>query len=70
MKDDLFQKIQGNMIFSVYMYKCYKYDTTLLPKKTKIIFSGKHTCNSDIFGITKKHDIYPRKYGISVEIPY
>ena len=32
MKDDLSQKIHGNMIFSVYMSKCYKYDSTLLPK--------------------------------------
>ena len=23
----------------VYMYKCYKYDITLLPKEAKIIFS-------------------------------
>ena len=34
-KDDLSQKIQGNMIFSVYMHKCYKYDITLLPKKQR-----------------------------------
>ena len=34
-KDDLSQKVHGNMIFSVYMYKCYKYDITLLPKKSK-----------------------------------
>ena len=31
MEDDLSQEIHGNMIFSVYMYKCYKYD--ILPKK-------------------------------------
>ena len=31
MKDDLFEEIHGNMVFSVYMYKCYKYD--ILPKK-------------------------------------
>ena len=35
MKDDLSQKLHGNMIFSVYMYKCYKYDITLLPKKQR-----------------------------------
>ena len=35
MKDDLSQTIHGNMIFSVYMYKCYKYEITLLPKKSK-----------------------------------
>ena len=32
MKGDLSQEIHGNMIFSVYMYKCYKYDITLLKK--------------------------------------
>ena len=35
MKDDLSQEIHGNMIFSVYMYKCYKHDITLLQKKVK-----------------------------------
>ena len=29
------------MIFSVYIYKCYKYDITLLQKKSKMIFSQK-----------------------------
>ena len=33
-KDDLSQEIHGNMILSVYMYKCYKYDITLLQKKS------------------------------------
>ena len=41
MKDDLSQGIHGNMIFSVYMYKCYKYDITSLQKKSKMIFSRK-----------------------------
>ena len=35
MKDDLPQEIQGDMIFSVYIYKCYKYDITLLQKKNQ-----------------------------------
>ena len=35
MKDDLFQDIHGNMMFSVYMYKCYKYNITLQQKKIK-----------------------------------
>ena len=35
MKDDLSQEIHGNMIFSVYMYKCYKYDITLVQKKNQ-----------------------------------
>ena len=58
------------MMFSVYMYKCYKYDITLLPKKAKIIFSRKNKLKGDISDITVKDDIHPRKYGISVEIPY
>ena len=37
MKDDISQEIHGNMILSVYMCKCYKYDITLLPKKSKTI---------------------------------
>ena len=70
MKDDLSQKIHGNMIFSVYMYKCYKCDITRLPKKAKIIFFRKNTLKDDISGITEKDDIHPREYSISVEIPY
>ena len=35
MKDDLSQGIHRNMILSLYMYKCYKYDITLLQKKIK-----------------------------------
>ena len=70
MKDDLSQKIHGNMIFSVCMYKCYKYDITLLLKKAKIIFSRKNTLKADICDITEKDDIHPRKYRISVAIQY
>ena len=29
--DDVSQEIHGNMILSVYVYKCYKYD--IFPKK-------------------------------------
>ena len=43
MKDDLSQELHGNMVFSVYIYKCYKYNTTLLEKKSKMIFSRKNT---------------------------
>ena len=53
MKDDLSQKIHGNMIFSVYMYKCYKYDITTLPKKAKIIFSRKNKVIGEISDITE-----------------
>ena len=36
MKGGLSQEVNGNMIFSVYMYKCYIYDIILLQKqKTK-----------------------------------
>ena len=62
MKDDFFQKIHGNMIFSVYMYICYKHDITFLPKKAKITFSRKNTLKGGISGITKKSNIYPRKF--------
>ena len=70
MKYDLSQKINGNMIHFVYMYKCYIYDISHLSKKGKIIFSRKNTLKGDISGITEKNDIHPRKYVISVEIPY
>ena len=69
-KDDLSQKIYGNMIFCVYMYKCYKYDVTPLSNKAKITFSRKNTLQGDISGITEKDDIHLRKYGVSVEILY
>ena len=42
------------MIFSVYMYKCYKYNITHLPKKAKIIFSRKNSLRRDISGINEK----------------
>ena len=35
-QDDLYQNIHANMIFSVYMYKCYKYGIAPLAKNTKI----------------------------------
>ena len=71
MKDGFSQKIHGKIIFSVYMYKCYKYGVILLPIKAKIIFFQKNAYKGGIFGITKKrNDIHPRKYGISAEIPY
>ena len=40
------------------MYKCYKYDITLLPKKAKIIFSQRNTLKGDISGIIEKVDIH------------
>ena len=47
MKDDLSQEMHGNMIFSVYMYKCSKYYITLLPRKSKTIFSRENSLKSD-----------------------
>ena len=47
MKDDLSQEIHGHMIFSIYIYKCYKYDITLLPKASKMIFSRKNSVKGD-----------------------
>ena len=47
MKDGFSQEIHGNMIFSVYMYKYYKCDITLLPKKSEMIFSRKNTLKGD-----------------------
>ena len=58
------------MIFSAYMYKCYKHDIALLAKKSKVPLSRKNTLKGNIFGITEKDDIHPRKYGISVEMPH
>ena len=46
--------MHGNKIFSVNIYKRYKYDITLLPKKQNLIFSQKCTTKSEISGITKK----------------
>ena len=42
MGDDLSQEIHGNMIFSVYTYKCYKRDARpLCQKESKMILSRK-----------------------------
>ena len=70
MKDDVSQKMHGNMIFFVYMYKYCKYDIILPPKIAKMIFSRKNTLKADISNITENDNIYPKKYGIPVEIPY
>ena len=47
MKDDLSQEIHGNITLSVYMYTCYKCHITLLPKKSKTIFSEENTLEGD-----------------------
>ena len=68
-EDDLYQKIHGNMIFSVYMHQCYKRSVALLAKKT-MPSSRKYTLKGGISGIAEKDNIHPRKCGISVEISY
>ena len=68
-EDDFYQKTRGNMVFSVYMRRRYKYDTALPGKKTKMSLPPKNTPKGDISRITEKDDIYPRKYSISAEIP-
>ena len=47
MKDDLSQELHGNIIFSLYMYKCYKYDFTLLLKNPKKIFRQENILKGD-----------------------
>ena len=47
------------------MYKCYKYDIILLEKKAKII-----SLDKIYLKVTYLANIYLRKYGISVKIPY
>ena len=43
MNDDLSQEIHGNMMFSVYMYKCYKCDTICINVTNVILpFSKKN----------------------------
>ena len=59
MKDDLSQKIHGK----IYLVKMVFY--YYFVKKTEMIFSRKETLKDNIFGIIEKHDIHPRKYGIS-----
>ena len=40
-------KKNGNTIFSVYTYKCHKYDIILLPQNSKTIFSQENTLKGD-----------------------
>ena len=70
MKDDISQKIHGNMMFSVcwkssyfFFLQIWNYPSV---KKTKIIFSRKNTHKDDISGITEKDDIHPRKDDIGI----
>ena len=72
MKDDISQKIRGNMMFSVYSEKAIlPFPTNMkLPhpsvKKAKRIFSPKNTPKYDISGITEKDDTHPEKNDIGI----
>ena len=47
-RGDLSQEIHGNMIFSVYMYECYKRGVTpLCQKKSKMVLSRKNAPKGD-----------------------
>ena len=70
MKDDLSQKIHGNMMFSVCSVKmAFPFPTNMkLPfyQKSKDYLFPKETPKDDIFGITEKDDIHPRKDDIDI----
>ena len=70
MKDDLSQKIHGNVIFSVYSVKMvFLFPTNMIlsfcQNITLLIFSEKNSLKDNISGITEKDDIHPSKYAIS-----
>ena len=55
----------------IFLCKCKNVTNIILPfYQKKANLPRKNTLKSDISGITKKYDIHPRNYGISVEIPY
>ena len=62
-KDGFYQKMRGNMVFSVlYMRRRYKHD--IAPpagRETKMPLTRKNSPKGDISGITEKDDIHPRK---------
>ena len=70
MKDDLSQKIHGNVIFSVCLVKMvFLFPTNMIlsfcQNITLLIFSEKNSLKDNISGIIEKDDIHPSKYGIS-----
>ena len=69
MKGDLSEKIQGNVIISVYSVNMvFFFHTNILPfcQKSKYdLLPKKHTLKDGISSFIEKDDIYPRKYGIS-----
>ena len=70
MKDDLSQKIHGNMIFLVYSVKIvFLFPTKmklLLCQKSKDYLLSKNALKNGTSGITKKGDAHPRKYYIGI----
>ena len=70
MKDDLSQKIHGNMMFSVCPVKMvFLFPTNMKLsscRKSKDNFFLKNTPKDDICGITEKYDILPRKDDIGI----
>ena len=69
-KDDLSQKIHGNMMFSVYSVKmAFLFPTNMkLPfcQKSKDDLLWKDTFEDGIFAITEKDDAHPRKDDIGI----
>ena len=63
-KDNISQKIHGNMMFSVYSVKMVFLFPTIMKlrfcQKSKDDFLLKNTLNDGISGITEKDDVYPR----------
>ena len=69
MKNNVSQKVDRNMTFSVYSVKMvFLFPTNMiLPfcQKAKMIFSQKNTLKDDIFVYHLKDDIYPSKLSLS-----
>ena len=69
MKDDLSQKLHGNIRFSVYSVKMvFLFAANLIlpfyQKSNDNLLPKKNTLKYDISGIIENDDIYPRKFGI------
>ena len=69
MKDDLSQKMHGNMTFSVYSKKMvFLFPTSMIlpfSQESKVIFYRKNTLND--FPYREKNDSHPRQCGISYD---
>ena len=70
MKDDISQKINGNMMFSAYSIKMvFLFPTNmklLLGQKSRDDLLPKNALKDDISGITEKDDTNPRKDDIGI----